>query len=104
MDNARRSYLRELLFRVSVSLKGADAGLEIVSGLILLVIGPTFILRTVALLTQDELAEDPRDVVANYALTWAEHLSVNTQHFAAYYLLSHGIIKNPYASGGDRLA
>lgn len=93
MDNARRSYLRELLFRVSVSLKGVDAGLEIVSGLMLMVIGPTFILRTVALLTQDELAEDPRDVVANYALTWAGHLSVTTEHFAAYYLLSHGVIK-----------
>lgn len=100
MKNARQSHLRELLFRVSVSLKGVDSGLEIVSGLALLVIGPTFILRAVALLTQDELAEDHRDLVANYTLQWAEHLSVTTEHLAAYYLLSHGVIYN--SSGTNR--
>ena len=93
MNRAARARLRKLLFRVSVSLKGLDGGLEIVTGLALLVVRPDFILRAIALLTQDELREDRRDLVANYALAWASQLSVGTQHFAAYYLLSHGVIK-----------
>ncbi|MBS0274115.1 MAG: DUF2127 domain-containing protein [Proteobacteria bacterium] len=93
MDNNARSNLREILFRVSVSLKGLDAAFEIVGGAALLAVSPTFILRAIAFITQNELAEDPRDLVANYALTAAEHLSIGTEHFAAYYLISHGVIK-----------
>jgi len=44
-------------------------------------------------LTQGELAGDPRDLVANYLLNTAQHLSVSTRHFTAVYLLSHGVIK-----------
>jgi uncharacterized membrane protein len=43
--------------------------------------------------TQTELTEDPRDFVANYLLHATQNLSVSSQHFAAFYLLSHGIIK-----------
>ena len=93
MDNARRARLRELFFRVSVSLKGLDALLEIVGGIALLAVSPRFILRTLAFLTQDELAEDPRDRIANLLLGAAQHLSVSTEHFAAFYLLTHGITK-----------
>ena len=88
-----RTRLRELLFRASVSLKGLHAIFEILGGIALLVVSPDFILRAVAWLTQDELAEDPKDLVANYALGVARHLSIGSEHFAAYYLLSHGIVK-----------
>jgi uncharacterized membrane protein len=37
--------------------------------------------------------EDPRDFVANYLSHAAQDLSVSSQHFAAFYLLSHGAIK-----------
>lgn len=93
MDSATRSYLRELFFRVGVWLKGLDAILEIIGGVALLLVSPAFILRVVAFLTQDELAEDPRDLVANYVLHVARHLSVGTVHFAAFYLLAHGMVK-----------
>ena len=93
MNNNARSDLREIFFRVSVSLKGLDAALEIVGGVALLAVSPTFILRAIAFLTQNELAEDPRDLVANYVLTAAEHLSIGTEHFVAYYLFSDGVIK-----------
>lgn len=93
MDSATRSYLRELFFRVGVWLKGLDAILEIIGGVALLLVSPAFILRVVAFLTQDELAEDPRDLVANYVLHVARHLSMGTVHFAAFYLLAHGVVK-----------
>jgi uncharacterized membrane protein len=88
-----KSQLRELLFRISVALKGLHAVLEIIGGIALLFLSPAFILRAIELLTQDEIAEDPRDLIANYLLDAARHLSLSSQHFAAYYLLSHGITK-----------
>lgn len=84
---------REFLFRLSVSLKGLNALLEIAGGLALFLVSPAFILRTVAFLTQDELKEDPRDLVANYGLHFARYLSLGTEHFAAWYLLIHGVVK-----------
>lgn len=85
--------LRELFFRIAILLKGLDGALEIFGGAVLLTIGPASILRVVAFLTQGELAEDPHDLVANYALQVAQHLSISTEHFAALYLLIHGAIK-----------
>jgi uncharacterized membrane protein len=93
MNGLGRKPLRERFFRVSVLLKGLNALLEIVGGVTLLGVSPAFILRTVALLTQDELAEDPRDFIANYFLHAASHLSLSGQRFAAIYLLGHGVIK-----------
>jgi uncharacterized membrane protein len=91
--SARKAKSRELLFRISVFLKGLHAGLEIVGGIALLTVSPDFIIRLVALLTQDELAEDPHDVIANYLLDAAKHLSVSSKHFMAFYLLGHGVPK-----------
>jgi uncharacterized membrane protein len=54
---------------------------------------PHVLLGVVATLTQQELAEDPRDMIANYLLHSAQHLSLGTKEFAAIYLLSHGAIK-----------
>jgi uncharacterized membrane protein len=84
---------RERLFRVGVALKGLDAALEIAGGIALLFVNPGFILRVVALLTQDELAEDPRDIVATRLLAAARGLSLGTEHFWAAYLLAHGVPK-----------
>ena len=44
-------------------------------------------------ITQDELIQDPNDFVATHLLTMAHNFSVQTQHFYAFYLLSHGLVK-----------
>ena len=93
MNSLRRQQLRERLFRISVLLKGLNGALEILGGVALFAVSPAFILRTVALLTQDEIAEDPRDLVANSLRRAASHLSPASEHFAAIYLLIHGVIK-----------
>jgi uncharacterized membrane protein len=72
---------------------GLTPALDIIGGVALLAVSPTFILRAIAFVTQNELAEDPLDLVANYALATAQHLSIGTEHFAAYYLFSHSVIK-----------
>ena len=35
----------------------------------------------------------PHDLVAAHLSSWARNLSVGTQHFVAFYLLSHGAVK-----------
>jgi uncharacterized membrane protein len=93
MQESGKALLIERFFRVSILLKGLHAVLEIVGGAALFTISPDFILRVVALLTQDELAEDPRDRIANYLLEAAKHVSISSERFAAIYLLAHGVIK-----------
>jgi uncharacterized membrane protein len=51
MANVKKGHLRELLFRISVSLKGSHAALEIVGGMAFLAVRPDFIVRVVGLLT-----------------------------------------------------
>ena len=84
---------RELLFRVSVWLKGLDGVLELAGGAALLAVGPAVIARVIHGLTEAEITEDPRDLVANYLRQSAAHLSMSGEHFIAYYLLIHGVVK-----------
>jgi uncharacterized membrane protein len=93
MQDSWKAQLRELLFRTSVFLKGLDALIEIVGGIALWIIKPSQIARVVALLTQDEIVEDPRDLVANYLRHVAGRVSVSSEHFIAVYLLGHGLVK-----------
>lgn len=81
------------IFSVSLILKGAHALIECIGGLALAFGDKSTILALVNTLTQEELVEDPKDFIATHLLTFATHFSVSSQHFYAFYLLSHGIIK-----------
>jgi uncharacterized membrane protein len=50
-------------------------------------------------LTQEELIEDPNDVIAAHLLSLAQNFTVSTQRFYAFYLLSHGVIKTFLVAG-----
>jgi uncharacterized membrane protein len=89
----RRRGAREVAFLVSIWLKGLDALLELFGGVALFSVSPALILHIVRLLTQDEIAEDPRDLVANVLRHAAGHLTFATEHFMAIYLLVHGAVK-----------
>ena len=80
------------LFEISVLLKGLHALLEVVGGLFLLFISTGTIAQSLTWLTQDELVEDPHDIIARYFIHAGEQLSAGKQ-FASLYLLSHGLIK-----------
>ena len=82
-----------LIFEISLLVKGVFAGFEIIGSFLVYFVPRHFVVGIVAMLTQSELAEDPRDLVANYLLHAAQHISVGAQHFAALYLLSHGAVK-----------
>lgn len=82
-----------LIFEISLLLKGAFAFFEIVGGILTYFVTQQFLLAIVGFMTQEELSEDPRDVIANYLLHATQNLSVGAQHFTALYLFSHGVIK-----------
>lgn len=81
------------IFKISVLLKGANALIEVGGGLVVTLVSASSIRRFINLLTQGELTEDPHDFIATHLLKMSESFQVSTQHFYAYYLLSHGAIK-----------
>jgi uncharacterized membrane protein len=93
MRTFQNGHLRAFLFRVSVLLKGLDAILEIAGGIALWAVSPGLLVRIVGFLTQDEIAEDPHDLVANYLRHSVSRISIASEHFMAIYLLGHGIVK-----------
>src|SRR5260221_8606822 len=82
-----------LIFRISLFLKGAFALFETLGGILAWFVSQQSLLNFVTAITEGELIEDPRDLIANYLLQSAQHLSISSQHFIAFYLLSHGVIK-----------
>jgi uncharacterized membrane protein len=82
-----------------VILKGLHALVECAGGLLLGFVSSATIAQWVTLLTQVELREDPRDLIATCLRDAAQHLTVGTQEFYAIYLLSHGLIKIALVAG-----
>lgn len=80
-------------FKVGILLKGIDGILEIIGGILLVFLNSNRLNGIIVLLTQHELSEDPKDVVANFALKIASNLSLSNQYFGVFYLMSHGIVK-----------
>src|SRR5258708_20331604 len=78
-----------LAFQVSLVLKGLFALAEIVGGIGAYFVSQDFLLSFVQRITQEELGEDPRDLIANYLLRSAGQFSVNPLHIPAFYFLSH---------------
>lgn len=85
-------YIRRL-FVFSLIFKGVLALIEVISGVAVFFIPHNAILEHVEKIAQNELAVDPSDFIANHLRLWAENFSVSAQHFAAFYLLSHGLTK-----------
>jgi uncharacterized membrane protein len=81
------------IFQVGAPLKGARAAIECVRGIGLAVVSTSTVANLIKALTQEELLEEPKDFVATHLLAAAQNFSVETKHFYAFYLLSHGIVK-----------
>ena len=81
------------IFQVSVLLKGAHALIECAGGIAIALVSTDTIAKIVNQLTQEELVQDPNDFIAMHLLALAKNFSVQTKHFYAYYLLSHGAVK-----------
>jgi uncharacterized membrane protein len=80
-------------FWVAVVGKGLNGLLELVGGVLLLLVSPDRIHQLAVALTQGELSEDPRDVVATHLLHTTAGLTAGATLFGAAYLLLHGLVK-----------
>ena len=57
------------------------------------------IIEVVHFLTQDEIAEGPHDLLANLLRDAAGRFPLSSEHFMAFYLLAHGVIKGFVVAG-----
>jgi uncharacterized membrane protein len=94
-----RGYLYHRLFQIGIWVKGIDGLLEVIGGILFFMVSPAALNRYVAMLTQDELREDPDDLLANMLRHAASHLSVNSKLIGSAYLLGNGVVKIFLAAG-----
>ncbi|MFD1880384.1 DUF2127 domain-containing protein [Paracoccus pacificus] len=80
-------------FEVSLLLKGLFALAETISGIGLMLPAPGTILNWARWVTHAELSEDPSDRISAFLLRHAQNFSIETQHFWAWYLIGHGVLK-----------
>jgi uncharacterized membrane protein len=81
------------IFQISVLIKGVLALIECAAGVAFALVSTSSIKNLVDMLTQEELIEKPQDFIATHLLAAGQHFSVETKHFYAFYLLSHGLVK-----------
>jgi uncharacterized membrane protein len=81
------------LFEVGIWLKGIDAVLEMMGGILLAFFTTAQISRFLVFATRHELSREPNDAVANYIFNLSQRLSVDAQNFASGYLILHGAVK-----------
>jgi uncharacterized membrane protein len=81
------------LFKAGLWLKGLNAALESLGGVMLAALGVENVKVFIQTITQSELLEDPRDILANSLLKFAQGFSVSSEQFYAFYLLGHGVVK-----------
>ncbi len=81
------------VFEVGLVLKGLNALAELGAGFTIAFVSPAAVGRMVAALVHSELLEDPKDFIAGALLHFAATYSISAQHFAVYYLISHGAAK-----------
>ena len=86
-------------YKAGLVLKGLDGLLEIAGGAALLGTPRPLIRHALALLTRQELFEDPHDLLASYLAYLAQHLSLGAQQFAGLYLMAHGLVKLAMVAG-----
>jgi uncharacterized membrane protein len=80
-------------FEVGVIIKGLDGIAELIGGFLLLFISGETIQNIFLFFARHELAEDPKDLVANYLLHLIGGLSIQTQLFYGWLFIIHGAVK-----------
>jgi len=79
------------IFVTGIILKGLNALLEIILGVLFLFTGA--VSNLIVTLTRGELLEDPNDFVATHLQSLLPYINAHAQAFAALYFLIHGLIK-----------
>lgn len=81
------------LFRAGLVYKVAVGSVEMLGGGLYAGSPPGSLARWVRVLTREELAEEPKDYLANHARKWAAQVNPHLHLLIAGYLLIHGFIE-----------
>jgi uncharacterized membrane protein len=79
------------LFVISLALKAINGVLETCLGILFFFTSRAS--EWLGLLASNELVDDPNDFFATWLDKFLSHFGANAQMFAAFYLVSHGVIK-----------
>jgi len=93
MEKINPKRLLHIGFDIGLLLKGLNAVAEIIGGFALMFLNPERMNHLMGLLSGGELSEDPKDLIANYLVTFGHNFTADAQSFAVFYMLSHGIVK-----------
>jgi len=80
------------VFDVGVMLKAFFGFFEVLAGILLAVSGKLLLNNFIIDLAQQEIAEDPNDLIANFLVNSAHALYYDARVFAVAYLAIHGVI------------
>jgi uncharacterized membrane protein len=92
MPIAKSSILHDS-FRVGITLKGLDGVLEIVSGAALWFIKPAQMSNLIRILCEQMLNRIPNGYISAHLIAASQKISYESREFAAFYLLTHGLVK-----------
>ncbi len=88
-----RNRILHAAFAMGIWVKGFDAVLEIIGGLVFLLASNLTLNRLIIALTRHELVEDPRDKIAIALRHTAAQLPLDAHLFGGAYLMIHGLAK-----------
>jgi len=88
----KQARLIDKIFEIGVLIKALFGFFEIFGGILFSISGQKIVDSFILKLAQQEIAEDPSDLIANYIIKLTNDFSLGTQIFASFYLISHGIV------------
>ena len=91
---ARKPTTTDKLFRIAVTLKGLDGGIQVIGAIVLAVIPPAVIGGWAhAIVTRDLLGDQNGTLATHLSKAAADFTGGDTRTFAILYLLLHGLLK-----------
>lgn len=80
-------------FRAALAIKAFDGAAETIGGTLLLFVSPDQLHQLFRLATARELSNHPGDWIGEAIAHASQALSIDTQRFASFYLIGHGLVK-----------
>ena len=88
----KQAKLIDKIFEIGVLIKALFGFFELCGGILFAISGQKIVDSFIVRLAEQEMAEDPNDLIANYIIKLTNDFSLGTQIFASFYLISHGIV------------
>lgn len=85
--------LLDKFYEIGILFKGFDGLVELIAGIFLLTVPPSFIRSLTYDLTRGELTQDPHDFFATHLAHAGAHLAQGHNAFVSAFLLIHGAVK-----------